>query len=65
MATASSQAARPRLWVAGDLNGFFGLFTNLLLNVIVLTGLSLTLVKLDDELVSLLAAPAEIAIRTF
>ena len=30
-----------RLWVAGDWNGFFGLFTNVLLNVIVLTGLCL------------------------
>jgi dihydroxyacetone kinase-like protein len=30
-----------------------------------MAGVSLTLVKLDDELVSLLAAPAEIAIRTF
>ena len=30
-----------------------------------MAGVSLTLVKLDDELVSLLSAPAEIAIRTF
>ncbi|PZF81721.1 dihydroxyacetone kinase subunit DhaK [Jiangella anatolica] len=30
-----------------------------------MAGVSLTLVKLDDELVSLFAAPAEIAIRTF
>jgi dihydroxyacetone kinase-like protein len=30
-----------------------------------MAGVSLTLVKLDDELVSLLTAPAEIAIRTF
>jgi dihydroxyacetone kinase-like protein len=30
-----------------------------------MAGVSLTLVKLDDDLVSLLAAPAEIAIRTF
>jgi AGZA family xanthine/uracil permease-like MFS transporter len=51
MATASLQAARPRLWVAGDLNGFFGLFTNLLLNVLVLTGLSLTLVQLPESMV--------------
>ena len=40
-----------RLWVAGDLNGFFGLFTNLLLNIIVLTGLSLNLVQLPAGLV--------------
>jgi phosphoenolpyruvate---glycerone phosphotransferase subunit DhaK len=30
-----------------------------------MAGASLTLVKLDDELVDLLSAPAEIAIRTF
>jgi len=41
----------PRWWVGGDLNGFFGLFTNLLLNVIVLTGLSLGLVRLPDQIV--------------
>lgn len=32
---------RPQLWVAGDLNAFFGLFTNVLLNVLVLSGLAL------------------------
>jgi adenine/guanine/hypoxanthine permease len=40
-----------RWWVSGDMNGFFGLFTNLLLNVIVLTGLSLGLVQLPDTVV--------------
>jgi adenine/guanine/hypoxanthine permease len=40
-----------RWWVSGDMNGFFGLFTNLLLNVIVLTGLSLGLVQLPDSVV--------------
>jgi len=34
-------AHRPQLWVAGDLNAFFGLFTNVLLNVLVLSGLAL------------------------
>ena len=29
-------AAQVRWWVPGDWNGFFGLFTNVLLNVIVL-----------------------------
>jgi AGZA family xanthine/uracil permease-like MFS transporter len=41
----------PRLWVPGDLNGFFGLFTNVLLNVIVLTGLCLGVVQLPAETV--------------
>jgi AGZA family xanthine/uracil permease-like MFS transporter len=41
----------PSWWVSGDWNGFFGLFTNLLLNVIVLTGLSLGLVQLPESIV--------------
>jgi AGZA family xanthine/uracil permease-like MFS transporter len=41
----------PRLWVIGDLNGFFGLFTNVLLNVIVLTGLCLGVVQLPADTV--------------
>lgn len=36
-----NNAFRPQLWVAGDLNAFFGLFTNVLLNVLVLSGLAL------------------------
>ncbi|HTO43358.1 MAG TPA: xanthine permease [Burkholderiales bacterium] len=50
MATASS-AAPPRWWVPGDWNGFFGLFTNVLLNVIVLTTLCLFVVHLPPETV--------------
>ena len=41
----------PRWWVAGDWNGFFGLFTNVVLNVIVLTGLCLHVVHLPAEIV--------------
>jgi AGZA family xanthine/uracil permease-like MFS transporter len=37
--------------VPGDWNGFFGLFTNVVLNVIVLTGLCLFVVKLPEDLV--------------
>ena len=40
-----------RLWVPGDWNGFFGLFTNVLLNVIVLTGLCLGVVQLPADTV--------------
>ncbi|HVO87586.1 MAG TPA: regulator [Casimicrobiaceae bacterium] len=43
--------AAPRFWVAGDWNGFFGLFTNVLLNVIVLTGLCLGVVQLPADTV--------------
>jgi adenine/guanine/hypoxanthine permease len=41
----------PRWWVPGDWNGFFGLFTNVALNVIVLTGLCLGVVKMPDGIV--------------
>ncbi len=40
-----------RWWVPGDRNGFFGLFTNVVLNVIVLTGLCLGVVQLPDDIV--------------
>src|SRR3954468_5558546 len=40
-----------RWWVAGDWNGFFGLFTNVLLNVIVLTTLCLFVVQLPADTV--------------
>ena len=40
-----------KLWVPGDWNGFFGLFTNVLLNVIVLSGLCLGVVKLPPDTV--------------
>ena len=44
-------SGRAKPWVSGDWNGFFGLFTNVLLNVIVLSGLSLGVVKLPPEIV--------------
>src|SRR5262249_11264770 len=40
-----------RWWVPGDWNAFFGLFTNVVLNVIVLTGLTLGVVKLPPDVV--------------
>jgi AGZA family xanthine/uracil permease-like MFS transporter len=49
--TNGTTAAQPRWWVAGDWNGFFGLFTNVLLNVIVLTSLCLFVLKFPDDLV--------------
>ena len=48
---ASARVATPAWWVQGDWNGFFGLFTNVALNVIVLTGLCLGVVKLPDDIV--------------
>ena len=44
-------ATAVRWWVPGDWNGFFGLFTNVVLNVIVLTGLCLFVVKLPEDVV--------------
>src|ERR1700676_5714696 len=40
-----------RWWVPGDWNGVFGLFTNVLLNVIVLTGLCLGVVQMPADIV--------------
>jgi AGZA family xanthine/uracil permease-like MFS transporter len=42
-------AGPARLWVPGDWNGFFGLFTNVVLNVIVLTTLCLFVVHLPAD----------------
>ena len=49
----ANQAAttQVRWWVPGDWNGFFGLFTNVVLNVIVLTGLCLGVVHLPADTV--------------
>ena len=48
---ASARVASPAWWVPGDWNGFFGLFTNVVLNVIVLTGLCLGVVQLPGDIV--------------
>src|SRR5438093_971230 len=50
ISTARPERAVP-LWVAGDWNAFFGLFTNVLLNVLVLTGLVLGVIQLPGEIV--------------
>lgn len=50
-ASAGPRAAAPKWWVKGDWNGLFGLGTNVLLNVIVLTGLCLTVVKIPGSTV--------------
>ena len=42
---------RPRLWVPGDWNAFFGLGTNVLLNVLVLAGLALGVIELPADTV--------------
>jgi len=42
---------RPALWVAGDWNALFGFGTNILVNVLVLTGLLRFVLKMPDALV--------------
>ncbi len=49
--TTNSTVFRPKLWVPGDWNAFFGLGTNVLLNVLVLSGLALFVVGLDSSTV--------------
>jgi adenine/guanine/hypoxanthine permease len=49
--TNGTAATQVRWWVPGDWNGFFGLFTNVVLNVIVLTGLCLGVVSLPADTV--------------
>ena len=42
---------RPALWTPGDWNAFFGFGTNILVNMLVLTGLLRFVLKMPDELV--------------
>ena len=58
MASVTSTEHPVRWWVPGDWNAFFGLFTNVVLNVIVLTGLCLGVVKMPDSLVYYRILPA-------
>src|SRR4051812_6558617 len=43
--------AKPRIWVPGDWNAFFGFGTNLLVNVLTLTGLLRFVIQMPDDLV--------------
>ncbi len=52
MTTATSTAGfRPTLWTAGDFNAFFGFGTNILVNMLVLTGLLRFVIKMPDSIV--------------
>ena len=44
-------ATKPKLWVPGDWNAFFGFGTNILVNLLTLTGLLRFVLKMPDELV--------------
>ncbi len=51
MATAVAEHRQPALWTAGDWNAFFGFGTNILVNMLVLTGLLRFVLKMPDSLV--------------
>src|SRR3954469_15450898 len=42
---------KPKIWVPGDWNAFFGFGTNILVNLLVLTGLLRFVLKMPDEIV--------------
>lgn len=46
-----TMTTKPKLWVSGDWNAFFGFGTNILVNVLTLTGLLRFVINMPDELV--------------
>src|SRR3978361_2124495 len=44
-------ATKPKLWVPGDWNAFFGFGTNILVNLLTLTALLRFVLKMPDDLV--------------
>jgi AGZA family xanthine/uracil permease-like MFS transporter len=46
-----TDTARPKLWTPGDWNAYFGFGTNILVNLLVLTGLLRFVLKMPDEIV--------------
>ena len=49
--TATTKGGSERFWVPGDWNAFFGFGTNILVNILVLTGLLRFVLKMPDSLV--------------
>jgi adenine/guanine/hypoxanthine permease len=47
----TSSTHRPALWTPGDWNAFFGFGTNILVNMLVLTGLLRFVLKMPDAIV--------------
>jgi AGZA family xanthine/uracil permease-like MFS transporter len=45
------QTVKPKLWVPGDWNAFFGFGTNILVNVLTLTGLLTYVIKMPTEII--------------
>jgi AGZA family xanthine/uracil permease-like MFS transporter len=52
------EAKKPALWAPGDWNAFFGFGTNILVNLLTLTGLLRFVLKMPDELVFKRILPA-------
>src|SRR6187431_2879518 len=51
MTSIASEMKRPVLWTPGDWNAFFGFGTNILVNMLVLTGLLRFVLKMPDNIV--------------
>src|SRR5712675_445828 len=51
MTLITTEMKRPALWTPGDWNAFFGFGTNILVNMLVLTGLLRFVLKMPDSLV--------------
>jgi adenine/guanine/hypoxanthine permease len=47
----TTTTSKPKLWTPGDWNAFFGFGTNILVNLLVLTGLLRFVLKMPDDLV--------------
>src|SRR6187549_213846 len=47
----TSESAKPKLWTPGDWNAYFGFGTNILVNLLVLTGLLRFVLKMPDDIV--------------
>jgi len=54
----TTTAFKPKLWVPGDWNAFFGFGTNILVNLLVLTGLLRFVLKMPDDVVFTRILPA-------
>jgi AGZA family xanthine/uracil permease-like MFS transporter len=50
--------AKPKIWVPGDWNAFFGFGTNILVNLLTLTGLLRYVLKMPDDLIFKRILPA-------
>src|SRR3954462_11563957 len=47
----TTESAKPKLWTPGDWNAYFGFGTNILVNLLVLTGLLRFVLKMPDHIV--------------